>query len=83
MVDPVNADTRDLIHCYKDGDHWCAIYPMGSDLMDCHAVAFMPENYQTDKNGLPPFQTRDYGQRQAIQKLRDENPEIKASFYLH
>lgn len=83
MVDPLNANTRDLIHCYRDGNMWCAIYPMGSNLMDCEAVAFMPENYHTQQGGLPPLTTRDIGGHQAIQKLRDENPNIQCSYYLH
>jgi len=70
--------TRDLIHVYKDGNQWCAIYPMGSNLMDCQAVAFNNKNVQ--------FSTyinreRDYGRYQALDKLRKENPEITRSYY--
>lgn len=71
--------TRNLIHIYKDGSHWCAIYPMGSNLMECDAVAFSPINVLYNEN---IGRSRDYGKFAALQKLKDENPALPThSFY--
>ena len=69
---------RNLIHVYLDGNQWCAIYPMGSNLMECEAVAFSPVNLQY---GEQIGRVRDYGKMAAVEKLRDENPHIDTSFY--
>lgn len=67
-----------LIHVYKDGDQWCAIYPMGSNLMDCKAVEFSPVDIQYNE-----FigRSRDYGMMASVNKLRANNPEIQTSYY--
>ena len=57
-------ETRNLIHLYIDGNQWCAIYPMGSNLMECDAVAFSPVNVQFNEYiGI----SRDYGKYAALQ----------------
>ncbi|MFH1610527.1 MAG: hypothetical protein ABIA91_01425 [Patescibacteria group bacterium] len=71
-------ETRNLIHCYLDGNQWCAIYPMGSDLMSCKAVEFAPRNIIYNEQIR---RSRDYGMLKAINKLRTNNPEIQTSFY--
>lgn len=70
--------TKNLIHIYLDGDQWCAIYPMGSNLMDCEAVAFSPINISYNEY---IGRERDYGVRRALYKLRSENPQIETSYY--
>jgi hypothetical protein len=69
---------RDLIHVYLDGNQWCAIYPMYSDLMDCKAVEFSPKNIIYNEH---LGRSRDYGMRAAVEKLRENNPDIQTSFY--
>lgn len=66
--------TKDLIHLYRDGDQWCAIYPIHSDLMTCQAVAFSPINV---KFSQAVERERDYGRFAALKKLQDENPELQ------
>ena len=72
-------ETINLIEITKDGDQWCAIYPMGSDLMTCIAVAFSPVDYHfNDMIG----RWRDYGFREVLDKLKRENPNLPTtSFY--
>ena len=69
---------RNLIHIYLDGNQWCAIYPMGSDIMSCKAVEFSPINIIYNDN---IGRSRDYGMRQALNKLRANNPDIQTSYY--
>lgn len=71
--------TKNLIHIYLDGDQWCAIYPMGSNLMDCDCVAFSPTNKMFN-----PYlgRERDYGKYAVLYKLKDENQNLPThSFY--
>lgn len=70
--------TRNLIDLYKDGDHWCAIYPMGSNLMECLAVAFSPIKVLSSEVAN---RNRDYGKWEALQKLKDENPNLPTHSY--
>lgn len=70
---------RNLIHIYLDGNQWCAIYPMGSDLMSCKAVAFSPIEKQFNEN---IGRERDYGKYAVLAKLKKENPDLPThSFY--
>jgi hypothetical protein len=72
-------ETRNLIHIYKDGNEWCAIYPMGSDIMSCEALAYAPVNVNFNEQ---IGRSRDYGKYQVLQKLKDENPNLPThSFY--
>jgi hypothetical protein len=71
--------TRNLIHLYTDGDQWCAIYPMGSNIQDCVAVAFAPKDFQESKM---LNRTIDYGKWNCLEKLKSENPDLPThSFY--
>jgi hypothetical protein len=70
--------TRNLIHLYIDGDQWCAIYPLGSDIMNCQAIAFSPVRWVKNYDGIE----KEYGRWAALQKLKDENPSLPThSFY--
>jgi hypothetical protein len=71
---------KDLIDVYLDGSHWCAIYPMGSNIMDCQAIAFTPINKVYN---IYLERTRDYGKYQVIDLIRKEYPDITSgkSFY--
>lgn len=62
-------EIRNLIHLYMDGNEWCAIYPMGSDLMTCEAVAFNPINIVFNERLESEV---DCGGRAAIKKVRDQ-----------
>ena len=67
------SNTRNLIHIYQDGNQWCAIYPIGSNLMDCLCVAFSPVNIVYSESIR---RSRDYGRFQAKQNLINENPDL-------
>ena len=69
---------KNLIHIYLDGSQWCAIYPIGSDLMSCKAVEFSPQNIIYNEH---IGRSRDYGMMEVLNKLRTKNPEIQTSFY--
>lgn len=69
---------RNLIHIYLDGNQWCAIFPMGSNLMECNAVAFSPINIQFNEH---IGRSRDYGKYAALQKLKEENPTLPTHSY--
>ena len=72
-------ETRNLIHLYKDGNQWCAIYPMFSDIMNCEALAFSPIDVQFNKN---IGRDLDYGKYRVLQKIKEENPNLPThSFY--
>ena len=75
----MSQEIKNLIHIYLDGDQWCAIYPMGSNLMDCQAVAFSPINVQYNEH---IGRSRDYGRYKVLTKLKEENPTLPThSFY--
>ena len=76
---------RNIMHCYKDGNAWCAIYPMHSNLMDCEAVVFVDEDIRFNEH---LGGERDYGPRKALAKLREElfkykndNHSVSTSYY--
>lgn len=69
---------HNLIYLYRDGDQWCAIYPMGSNIMDCIAVAFSPINIVFNEM---LGRSRDYGKWAVLGKIKKENPNITTSFY--
>lgn len=82
---PEGIAKRNIMHCYKDGNAWCAIYPMGSNLMDCEAVVFVDEDIRFNEH---LGGERDYGPRKAIAKLREElfkykndNHSLSTSYY--
>jgi len=71
--------TRNLIEITKDGKQWCAMYPFGSNIMECKALAFSPEDKRWNKHLGREI---DYGKHAVIQKLKNENPNLPThSFY--
>jgi len=78
MADSQALKTRNLIHLYKDGDQWCAIYPLGSDIMSCEALAFSPIQWSKNYEGIE----KEIGKYAVLQKLKNENPNLPThSFY--
>ena len=62
---------REIIDIYKDGNQWCAIYPMGSNLQECVAVEFAPErNVVVQTDGFGSTRIRDYGRFDALERLK-------------
>ncbi len=73
----VTLRCKNLIHLYIDGDQWCAIYPMFSDIMSCTAIAFSPIRWTKNHEGRDV----ERGKFDVLAKIKSENPNLPTHSY--